>query len=103
MTKAEFIDSVASKAGLSKKDAGAAVDAVLDTIAGTLSGGGDVSFTGFGKFHVQSRAARTGVNPRTGEKVNIPAGKVPSFSAGSSLKAATRGLPGTPGVDPPAR
>ena len=91
MTKAEFIDSVASKAGLSKKDAGAAVDAVLDTISGTLAGGGDVSFTGFGKFHVQSRAARTGVNPRTGEKVNIPAGKVPKFTPGSSLKASVKG------------
>ena len=91
MTKAEFIDSVASKAGLSKKDAGAAVDAVLDTISGTLARGGDVSFTGFGKFHVQSRAARTGVNPRTGEKVNIPAGKVPKFTPGSSLKSSVKG------------
>ncbi len=91
MTKAEFIDSVAAKANLSKKEAGAAVDAVLDTISGTLAGGGDVAFTGFGKFHVQSRAARTGVNPRTGEKVNIPAGKVPKFTPGSSLKASVKG------------
>ena len=75
-----------------RKDAGAAVEAVLGTITDTLKGGGDVSFTGFGKFHVQNRAARTGVNPRNpGEKVNIPAAKVPKFSAGSALKAAVKG------------
>ncbi len=92
MTKAEFIDQIASKAGLTKKDAGAAVEAVLATISDTLKSGGDVSFTGFGKFHVQNRAARTGVNPRNpGEKVNIPAAKVPKFSAGSALKAAVKG------------
>ena len=92
MTKAEFIDQIASKAGLTKKDAGAAVEAVLATVTDTLKGGGDVSFTGFGKFHVQNRAARTGVNPRNpGEKVNIPAAKVPKFSAGSALKAAVKG------------
>jgi DNA-binding protein HU-beta len=92
VTKAEFIDQIASKAGLTKKDAGAAVEAVLATISDTLKSGGDVSFTGFGKFHVQNRAARTGVNPRNpGEKVNIPAAKVPKFSAGSPLKAAVKG------------
>jgi DNA-binding protein HU-beta len=92
MTKAEFIDQIASKAGLTKKDAGAAVEAVLGTISDTLKSGGDVAFTGFGKFHVQNRAARTGVNPRNpGEKVNIPAAKVPKFSAGSALKAAVKG------------
>lgn len=92
MTKAEFIDQIASKSGLTKKDAGAAVEAVLATISDTLKSGGDVSFTGFGKFHVQNRAARTGVNPRNpGEKVNIPAAKVPKFSAGSALKAAVKG------------
>jgi DNA-binding protein HU-beta len=92
VTKAEFIDQIASKAGLTKKDAGAAVEAVLATISDTLKSGGDVSFTGFGKFHVQNRAARTGVNPRNpGEKVNIPAAKVPKFSAGSALKAAVKG------------
>ena len=92
MTKAEFIDQIATKAGLTKKDAGAAVEAVLATVTDTLKSGGDVSFTGFGKFHVQNRAARTGVNPRNpGEKVNIPAAKVPKFSAGSALKAAVKG------------
>jgi DNA-binding protein HU-beta len=92
VTKAEFIDQIATKAGLTKKDAGAAVEAVLATISDTLKSGGDVSFTGFGKFHVQNRAARTGVNPRNpGEKVNIPAAKVPKFSAGSALKVAVKG------------
>ena len=91
MTKSEFIDQVAAKAGLSKKQAGDAVDAVLETISSTLAGGGDVAFTGFGKFHVQSRAARTGVNPRTKEKVAIAAARVPKFTAGSSLKSAVKG------------
>jgi DNA-binding protein HU-beta len=92
MTKGEFIDEIASRTGLSKKDAGAAVDAVLGTISDTLKGGGDVAFTGFGKFHVTRRSARTGVNPRNpGQKVQIPAATVPKFSAGSTLKAAVRG------------
>ncbi|MSO47812.1 MAG: HU family DNA-binding protein [Thermoleophilia bacterium] len=91
MTKAEFIDQIAVQTGLSKKDAGAAVDAMLDTISSTLRRGGDVVFTGFGKFTVQARAARMGVNPRTGEKVQIAATKVPKFSAGSQLKASVKG------------
>ena len=91
MTKAEFIDQIAERTGLSKKDAGEAVEAMLDTIADTLKRGGDVTFTGFGKFTVQQRAARMGVNPRTGDKVQIAATKVPKFSAGSQLKAAVKG------------
>ena len=92
MTKGEFVDKVADKSGLSKRDAGAAVDAVLGTIQDTLKGGGDVTFTGFGKFSVQRRAARTGVNPRNpSQKVQIPAANVPKFSAGSGLKQAVRG------------
>jgi DNA-binding protein HU-beta len=92
VTKGEFIDEVATRTGLSKKDAGAAVDAVLGTISDTLKKGGDVAFTGFGKFHVTRRSARTGVNPRNpGQKVQIPAATVPKFSAGSTLKAAVRG------------
>ena len=92
MTKGEFVDRVADKAGLSKRDAGAAVDAVLTTIQDTLTSGGDVTFTGFGKFSVQRRAARTGVNPRNpSQKVQIPAANVPKFSAGIGLKSAVRG------------
>lgn len=90
MTKGEFIDQVAQKSGQSKKDAGQAVEAMLDVIRDTLRNGGDVSFTGFGKFHVQERKARTGVNPRSGEKVPIPAGRVPKFSPGSQLKDAVK-------------
>lgn len=91
MTKSEFIDAVAARSGLSKKDAGAAVDATLDSIKSALASGDDVVFTGFGKFSVQARKARTGVNPRNpGQKVTIPASKVPKFSAGSQLKAAVK-------------
>ncbi|MEZ5099742.1 MAG: HU family DNA-binding protein [Thermoleophilia bacterium] len=86
MTKAEFIDEVASKTGLTKAAAGDAVNAVLAAIEDALASGEDVAFTGFGKFSVQARAARTGVNPRTGEKVKIPAAKVPKFTAGAQLK-----------------
>ncbi len=86
MTKQEFVDSVARKANLSKKDAGEAVEAVLDTITGALMAGDTVTFTGFGKFHTTRRAERMGVNPRTGEKVTIRAATVPKFSAGSQLK-----------------
>lgn len=92
MTKQEFVDSVADKAGLSRRDASKAVDAFLDTITQTLKSKGDVSFTGFGKFSTSERAARQGVNPRNpGEKVNIPAATVPKFSAGSQLKQAVKG------------
>jgi len=88
VTKAEFVDKVADAAGLSKKDAAAAVDAFLSTVTETLRKGDSVSFTGFGKFSTAHRAARTGVNPRNpGEKVNIPAATVPKFTAGSQLKA----------------
>ena len=91
MTKQEFVSEVARRAQLSNRDAGKAVAAVLETITDTLKGGGDVAFTGFGKFSTQQRAARTGVNPRNpGEKVHIPAARVPKFSAGSGLKSAVK-------------
>ena len=90
MTKAEFTDRVASKSGLSKRDATKAVDAFLDSITECLRAGEQVSFTGFGKFSPQHRKERQGVNPRTGEKVTIPAARVPKFSAGSQLKQALR-------------
>ena len=90
MTKQEFVDRVADKAQLSKRDAAKAVDAFLEAITETLKGGGDVSFTGFGKFSTSNRAARQGVNPRTGERVQIAASRVPKFSAGSQLKQAVK-------------
>ena len=91
MTKQDFVDAVADRAGMSKRDAGAAVDAVLDTITETLRRGDAVTFTGFGKFTTSARAARMGVNPRTGEKVQIAATTVPKFTAGSALKTAVKG------------
>ena len=92
MTKQEFVDALASKSGMTSRDAARAVDAFLDTITETLRGGGEVAFTGFGKFSTQHRAARQGVNPRNpSEKVQIPAATVPKFYAGSQLKAAVKG------------
>ncbi len=90
MTKSEFVDQVAVRAGLSRKDAAAAVDAALETIQEALERGSDVSFTGFGKFHVAERGARQGTNPATGEKIEIAAARVPRFTPGSGLKQALR-------------
>ncbi|HEX9380794.1 MAG TPA: HU family DNA-binding protein [Gaiellaceae bacterium] len=92
LTKQEFVNEVASKAGLSSRDAARAVDAFLDAVTDTLRGGGEVAFTGFGKFTTQHRKERQGVNPRNPtQKVTIPAATVPKFSAGSQLKAAVKG------------
>ena len=91
MTKQEFVDRVATKSGLSKRDAGKAVDAFLDSVTEALKRGDSVSFTGFGKFSTAHRAARQGVNPRNPtQKVQIPAATVPRFSAGSTLKQALK-------------
>ena len=91
MTKSEFVDHVAAKGDLDKKDAAAAVDAVLGVIEETLARGGEVSFSGFGKFHVAERGAREGVHPRTGRADPDRASKVPRFTAGSGLKKAVKG------------
>ena len=91
MTKSEFVDRVADTAGIGKNEATKAVDATLSVIEETLSRGGEVSFTGFGKFTVAERGARQGVNPQTGERIEIAASKVPRFSAGSALKSAVKG------------
>jgi DNA-binding protein HU-beta len=91
VTKSEFVDQVASESGLSKGDAGSAVDAVLQVVEDTLRRGGEISFTGFGKFTVADRGARQGVNPQTGERIQIAATRVPRFSAGSALKKAVKG------------
>ena len=91
MTKEQFIDAVAAKAGLSRRDAANVVNAVLDTLTEALKRRDSVTFTGFGKFSTAERAAREGVNPRNpGQKVRIPAAVVPKFSGGSALKAAIR-------------
>ena len=88
MTKAEFVDQVADRAGLNKRDAGDAVDAVLQTIEDTLKRGSEITFSGFGKFSVSDRSAREGRNPATGEKIQISASRVPKFTAGAGLKKA---------------
>jgi DNA-binding protein HU-beta len=90
VTKQDFVDAVADRAGISKREAADAVEAVLDTITDTLKNGDSVTFTGFGKFSTSHRAARMGVNPRTGERVQINATTVPKFSAGSALKSAVK-------------
>jgi DNA-binding protein HU-beta len=92
VTKAEFLDVLARDSRIgTRKDAAKAVDAVLDSIGQVLKDGGDVNFTGFGKFSVAERGPRQGVNPRTGERIFIPGGKVPRFSAGSALKSQVKG------------
>ena len=88
MNKTQLIDAVASDSGLSKADSARAIESVLDTVTKTLKKGDEVSITGFGKFSVVKRAARQGVNPRTGERVKIKASKAPKFSPGAGLKQA---------------
>lgn len=87
MNKTELIAAVAEKTGLKKKDAEAAVAAVLTTVADTLAAGDKVQLIGFGTFEVKARAAREGRNPLTGETIKIAASKTPAFSAGAALKA----------------
>ena len=88
MNKNDLISSVADSSGMSKADAGRAVDGVFNSIASALSSGDDVRIVGFGSFVVTHRAASTGRNPRTGEEIQIPASKQPKFRAGAPLKTA---------------
>ena len=88
MNKNDLISSVAESSGLTKADAGRAVDGVFASIASALSSGDDVRIVGFGSFSVANRAASTGRNPRTGEEIQIPASKQPKFKAGAPLKSA---------------
>ncbi len=86
MNKTELIASVAEAAGISKKDAAAAVDATFASISKAMADGDKVQLIGFGTFEVRERAAREAKNPRTGEKLQIAACKVPAFKAGKALK-----------------
>lgn len=88
MNKTELAAAVAAKAELSKKDAEAAVSAVIEAITDALADGDKVSLIGFGTFDVKTRAARTGLNPRTKEKIEIPESKAPAFKAGKAFKDA---------------
>ena len=86
MNKSDLVDSVASKADMTKAEAGRAVDAVLGAVGDALGGGDSVSLVGFGTFSVRHRAARMGRNPQTGATMQIAASKVPGFKAGKALK-----------------
>ena len=88
MNKNELIATVADDTGLSKAEANRAVDSVFESITGSLTGGGEVRLVGFGTFSVVQRKASEGRNPRTGEKIQIPASKQPKFKAGKALKDA---------------
>jgi DNA-binding protein HU-beta len=90
MTKSELIEKISSGAGLTKADALRALDATLDAIKGALKKGQQVTLVGFGTFKVTKRKARKGRNPKTGQVINIPAGKTPKFSAGKGLKDAVK-------------
>lgn len=86
MTKKELVSYVAEKANLSKKDAEVAVNSVFDGITEALKTDGKIQLVGFGSFEVKERAVRMGKNPATGETIEIPASKSPSFKAGKALK-----------------
>jgi nucleoid DNA-binding protein len=91
LTKADLIDTVAGESEISKRQAGAIVDLILDEIKTALQKGDRVALTPFGSFVVRARKAREGRNPKTGEKIKIAARKVPAFVAGKSLKEAVGG------------
>jgi len=88
MNKSDLIEAIAKSTGLSKADAGRALDATTASVTKALKKGQSVSLVGFGTFAVKKRAARTGRNPRTGETIKIKASKTPSFKAGKALKDA---------------
>jgi DNA-binding protein HU-beta len=86
MNKTQLVEAVSADSGLSKADASRAIESFVGTVGKTLKKGDEVVITGFGKFSVVKRAARQGVNPRTGEKVKIKASKAPKFTPGAALK-----------------
>jgi DNA-binding protein HU-beta len=90
MNKSELIDAVAEKAALTKKDTGAALDALIETITQTLAKGDSIQLIGFGTFSTSKRAAREGVNPSTGAKIQIAESTVAKFKVGAKLKEAVK-------------
>lgn len=90
MLKQDLIQAVAQSTGLTKKAASDAVEAMISAITGALKSGDSVLITGFGKFEVRNRAARAGINPKTMQKITLPATKVPAFKAGKALKVAIK-------------
>jgi len=91
MNKSDLVGQVAALTGLTKAEADKATDAVFSAITTALKSGEDVRLVGFGSFSVAARPARDGKNPRTGEKIAIPASKQPKFSVGKGLKDAVNG------------
>ncbi len=90
MTRDQLLDTMAKKAEISKRAAGDALGAMTEAVTKTLQKGDKLTLTGFGTFSISKRAARQGVNPKTGAKIKIPAMKVPKFKAGKALKEAVR-------------
>ena len=86
MNKSELVDAIAKKTDLSKKDVASVVDALQDVVSGSLVKGEKVALTGFGTFQTSERKARTGINPATGQKIQIAACTVPKFVVGKTLK-----------------
>ncbi len=86
MNKAELVEEVSGEVGLSKREAQKVIDAIIGTIRDTLAAGEKVTLVGFGTFGVRQRKARRGVNPQTGESIQIPAKKAPKFTTGKALK-----------------
>jgi DNA-binding protein HU-beta len=90
LNKSELIEQVAERAEIKRAEAERALNALTDVVKETLQRGGDVAITGFGKFSVAERGARQGVNPQTGERIQIAASKAPKFSAGADFKKALK-------------
>ena len=88
MNKTELVDAIAKRSSLTKVDSKKALEALVGSITDLLVAGGKLQLVGFGTFKVSERAARTGINPSTKQQIQIPAKKVPTFTAGSELKAA---------------
>jgi DNA-binding protein HU-beta len=90
VNKSELVEQIAQRSGLSKDQAGEALGATIAAIEEGLAAGEEIAITGFGKFSVAHRNARAGVNPATGERIQIAATKAPRFSAGAKLKDAVK-------------
>jgi DNA-binding protein HU-beta len=91
VNKSELVEQIAQRSGLSKDQAGEALGATIAAIEDGLAAGEEIAITGFGKFSVAHRSAREGVNPATGERIQIAASKAPRFSPGAKLKDAVKG------------
>jgi DNA-binding protein HU-beta len=91
VNKGMLIDALAAKTDLSKRDVERVLEAMIDEVTSQLQGGNEVALTGFGTFAVSNRAARQGVNPKTGERIQIAATTVPKFKAGKAFKDAIKG------------